>query len=215
MAKTIQASVKTGNNETNQLAQVVQGSGDQGQPTRLKAVKGAHYELKDLASQDATPVPVRSKRVGKHLHMMLEGSEEADLIVEDYYVVNPASDDQTGISPWSMASSAAAVTLLGAGGGGSGGATALAAVSVATGAEATTTATVPLVFVAQSKDVLLASVNAPTVSILADANNDGLVNAKELNKRTTLVVNVGFDSSEVQVGDSVSVSNGTLTKKIV
>ncbi len=142
MAKTIQATVKTANEDTNHQVNVVQGSGDKGQPTRLKAIKGAHYELKDLTSQDVSvPVQVRSKRVGKHLHMMLEGSVEADLIVEDYYTVNPVTDDGNGLSLWTMASGAAAA-LMGGGGGGAGGASALAAVSVATtnsGATATST----------------------------------------------------------------------------
>lgn len=239
MAKTIQATVKTANEDTNHQVNVVQGSGDKGQPTRLKAIKGAHYELKDLASQDASvPVQVRSKRVGKHLHMMLEGSVEADLIVEDYYTVNPVTDDGNGLSPWTMASGAAAALM--GGGGGAGGASALAAVSVATtnsGATATSTsttnsasqtftfATTPVsepvttrdtVFNAPALDfVAAATVDAPVVTILTDANNDGFVNAKELNKRTTLVVNVSFDSSKAAVDDVVTISNGTSTKKIV
>jgi large repetitive protein len=85
MAKTIQAFVSTGNEETNQTHQFEQGSGDRGQPTRIKAVKGARYQLKDPVANEVGPEYIRSKRVDKNLHVSLYGSTEADLIIEGYY----------------------------------------------------------------------------------------------------------------------------------
>ena len=65
MAKSIQVLVNTGNEDNNQVHQFVQGSGDKGKPTRIKAVKGARYQLKDPALKDVGPEYIRSKRVNK------------------------------------------------------------------------------------------------------------------------------------------------------
>ena len=65
MTKTIQTFVSTGNEETNQIHTFVQGSGDNGKPTRIKAVKGARYQLKDPSEKDVGPQYIRSKRVNK------------------------------------------------------------------------------------------------------------------------------------------------------
>ena len=97
MAKTIKTFVNTGNEETNQLVDVVQGSGDKGKPTRIKAVKGARYQLQDPANKDAGPEQVRSKRVGKNLHVILGDGTDADLIVENYYEENKTTDGSSGL----------------------------------------------------------------------------------------------------------------------
>lgn len=60
MAKNINLFVNTGNEETNQKFEVVQGKA-----TRVKAVKGARYQLQDPANKDVAPEIVRSKRVNK------------------------------------------------------------------------------------------------------------------------------------------------------
>ena len=73
MAKTIQVFVNTGNEDNNQVHQFVQGSGDKGKPTRIKAVKGARYQLKDPALKDVGPEYIRSKRVNK-FPLFLRGS---------------------------------------------------------------------------------------------------------------------------------------------
>ena len=65
MAKSIQVLVNTGNEDNNQVHQFVQGSGDKGKPTRIKAVKGARYQLKDPALKDVGPEYIRSKRDNK------------------------------------------------------------------------------------------------------------------------------------------------------
>jgi hypothetical protein len=75
MAKSIQVFVNTGNEDNNQVHQFVQGSGDKGKPTRIKAVKGARYQLKDPTLKDVGPDYIRSKRVNKipcHLFGQLE-----------------------------------------------------------------------------------------------------------------------------------------------
>ena len=76
MAKTIQAFVSTGNDDTNQVHNFVQGSGDSGKPTRIKAVKGARYQLKDPTDKDVGPDYIRSKRVNK-FPWFLHSSEQS------------------------------------------------------------------------------------------------------------------------------------------
>ena len=49
MAKTISVLVNTGNEETNKVFEVTQGSGKKGGATRIKAIKGARYHLEDPA----------------------------------------------------------------------------------------------------------------------------------------------------------------------
>ena len=85
MAKSIKVLVNTGNEETNKTFDVASGSGKAGKPTTLKAVKGARYHLEDPAAKNVGPENIRSKRVGKNLHVMLDGSKDADLIIEGYY----------------------------------------------------------------------------------------------------------------------------------
>ena len=85
MAKTIKVIVNTGKPETDKSFDVIQGSGNQNRPTRIKAVKGARYQLEDPAAKNVGPENIKSKRVGKNLHVMLEGSQEADLVIEGYY----------------------------------------------------------------------------------------------------------------------------------
>ena len=85
MAKNIKVLVNTGNEETNKSFDVTAGSGKAGKPTTIKAVKGARYHLEDPAAKNVGPENIRSKRVGKNLHVMLDGSSEADLIIEGYY----------------------------------------------------------------------------------------------------------------------------------
>ena len=65
MAKTIQVFVNTGNEDNNQVHQFVQGGGDKDKPTRIKAVKGARYQLKDPILKDVGPDYIRRKRDNK------------------------------------------------------------------------------------------------------------------------------------------------------
>ena len=85
MAKNIKVLVNTGNEETNKTFDVTAGSGKAGKPTLIKAVKGARYHLENPAAKNVGTENIRSKRVGKNLQVMLDGSSEADLIIEGYY----------------------------------------------------------------------------------------------------------------------------------
>jgi hypothetical protein len=73
MAKNIKVLVNTGKEETNKTFDIAQGNGKTGNPTRIKAVKGARYHLEDPAAKNVGPENIRSKRVGKDLHVMLDG----------------------------------------------------------------------------------------------------------------------------------------------
>jgi len=53
---------------------------------------------------------------------------------------------------------------------------------------------------------------APTVTITEDANNDGYINAAELNGDVD--VQIAFDPAKVDAGDIVIVSSGTITREI-
>jgi VCBS repeat-containing protein len=97
MAKTIQLVVVSGQENVNAAHTVEQGSGAKGKPTRVKAVKGATYQLKDPAAKDVGPDYIRSKRVGKNLHVAFDGSDEADLIIEGYYDEGYRADGSTGL----------------------------------------------------------------------------------------------------------------------
>jgi len=97
MAKTIQAFVNTGTEAHNQTHQFEQGNGDRGQPTRIKAVKGARYQLKNPLANEVGPEYIRSKRVDKNLHVSLYGSTEADLIIEGYYEEGFLAVGSTGL----------------------------------------------------------------------------------------------------------------------
>jgi co-chaperonin GroES (HSP10) len=97
MAKNIQIRVNTGNEETNKTFDIVEGGGAKGKPTVIKAVKGARYQLEDLNAKNTGPENIRSKRVGKNLHVMFEGRNEADLIVENYYDEGMLTESNRGL----------------------------------------------------------------------------------------------------------------------
>jgi hypothetical protein len=97
MAKIINLLINTGNAESNQTVAVTQGSGVRGQATVIKAVKGVSYELQDPAAKNVGPQTIRAKRVGKDLHVQLEGSDQADLIIEDYYEEGMLDGDNGGL----------------------------------------------------------------------------------------------------------------------
>ena len=90
MAKQFKVLVNTGNAQNNQVLDVTQGQGAKGQPLRIAAKAGAKYQLQELdKNKEAAPEYVKVKRVGKNLHILLENSTEADIIIEDYYEVMP------------------------------------------------------------------------------------------------------------------------------
>jgi VCBS repeat-containing protein len=97
MANNIQVLVNTGNPDTNKTFEVLQGSGKRNKPTVIKAFKGARYQLEEQTAKSTAPEKIRSKRVGKNLHVMLDGSKEADLIIENYYDEDMLSDNNRGL----------------------------------------------------------------------------------------------------------------------
>ena len=67
---------------------VHKGHGAKGQPAIVRAIAGARYEIKDLASTDQLAVPkIKLQRVGKDLRVWFEGEAQADLIIEDFFGV--------------------------------------------------------------------------------------------------------------------------------
>ncbi|WP_310614864.1 Ig-like domain-containing protein [Limnohabitans sp.] len=97
MAQNIKVLVNTGNEQTNKAFDVASGSGKAGKPTTIKAIKGARYQFEDLAAKNVGPENIRSKRVGKNLHVMLEGGQEADLIIENFYDDAMLTDSNRGL----------------------------------------------------------------------------------------------------------------------
>jgi large repetitive protein len=55
---------------------------------------------------------------------------------------------------------------------------------------------------------------APTVEITTDANNDGFINRAEQGNSATDDVKVSFNGAKVEVGDVITVTDGTVTKNI-
>ena len=96
MTKAIQLIVST-SAEDQKIYNLEQSGGGSNQPTRIKAVKGARYQLKDIAAKDVGPTYIRSKRVGKDLHVGLAGGGDTDLIIENYYVEGNTPADGKGL----------------------------------------------------------------------------------------------------------------------
>ena len=94
MAKTIQVLVNTGNEETSKTIDV---KAKNGQATRISVVKGARYQLEDPEAKGVGPEKISSKRVGKNLHITLDGSKDADLIIEGYYEEDVLSEQSHGL----------------------------------------------------------------------------------------------------------------------
>jgi hypothetical protein len=85
MVNTIRVIVNTNLAETFQSIEVVPGRGDLGRPARLKAFPGGRYLLQDDSLKNLGPQKLRTQRVGKNLHVFLDGHVLADLIVEGYF----------------------------------------------------------------------------------------------------------------------------------
>jgi trimeric autotransporter adhesin len=92
MANTIKVTVNTGAEATTQTVEIVKG-----QPTSVKAVKGARYELQDTANKNTGPQQISTKRVGKNLQVSFDGAAQPDLIVDDYFTVNTPSDPSSSL----------------------------------------------------------------------------------------------------------------------
>jgi uncharacterized membrane-anchored protein len=91
MSKTLKLTVQTANEQGAQTFNVIQGGGKTGQITTVRAVPAARYQLQD-ADNNAAPEKIKAKRMGKNLHLSLDASNEADLIIEGYYDVHTGTE---------------------------------------------------------------------------------------------------------------------------
>ena len=92
MAKQYKVLVNTGKAENNSTVDVPRNAAGK-DAVRIKAKAGAKYQLQELNEQTGNkplgPDYVKTKRVGKNLHILFEGETEASVIIEDYYEVSP------------------------------------------------------------------------------------------------------------------------------
>ena len=97
MAKTYKILVNDGKGTDIQPVRVVQGAGANGGPARLLAKRGWRFELQDdLKGKSLAPDQVRIKRMGKNLTLMFDGSQHADVVIEDFYAENTDKDKDNG-----------------------------------------------------------------------------------------------------------------------
>lgn len=93
MAKIYKVLVNEGSGSETKSVQVLQGVGDRDAPIRIVAQRGVRYELQDeLKGKGLAPDQVRVKRSGKNLTLMFDGSQNPDVVVEDFYAVGSAND---------------------------------------------------------------------------------------------------------------------------
>jgi VCBS repeat-containing protein len=98
MAKTYKILVNDGKGTDIQPVRVVQGAGANGEPVRMLAKRGWRFELQDdLKGKSVAPDQVRVKRVGKSLTLMFDGSQRADVVIEDFYADNTDADKDNGM----------------------------------------------------------------------------------------------------------------------
>jgi VCBS repeat-containing protein len=98
MAKTYKILVNDGKGTDIQPVNVVQGAGASGEHVRLVAKRGWRYELQDeLKGKGVAPDQVRIKRVGKSMTLMFDGSQNADVVIEDFYAENTDADKDNGM----------------------------------------------------------------------------------------------------------------------
>jgi hypothetical protein len=84
MSKKFQLLSVASENQVNQTVDIAQGAGAQGKPVVIQAKAGQKYQLVDIETKVA-PHNIRAKRVGKSLQVYFEDSQQADLIIEQYY----------------------------------------------------------------------------------------------------------------------------------
>jgi VCBS repeat-containing protein len=93
MSKIYNLRVNESSGTEGQTVSVTQGMGDKGAPVRVLAQRGARYELQDDAkAKGAAPDQVRVKRVGKNLHLLFDGSQNADVVLENFYAEGNTTD---------------------------------------------------------------------------------------------------------------------------
>ena len=80
--------VGNGKDQVAQTIDIEQGTGNQTQPVMVKAQAGMRYQLAQ-ANTPKAPHNVRAKRVGKDLQVFLEDSQQANLVIQNYYDETP------------------------------------------------------------------------------------------------------------------------------
>ena len=206
MAKTYKILVNDGKGTDIQPVRVMQG----GEPVRVLAKRGWRFELQDdLKGKSVAPDQVRVKRVGKSLTLMFDGSQRADVVIEDYYAENTDKDKDNGMPklvgtaenggmyeyvPQDPAVSSMPAELkdgntpviVSLGGGPLGDDFVLSALPLVAAAGGVSGWLVAGGVAAAAAaggggggGAAIVKVSAPTVSIEADLNNDGYVNKKE------------------------------------
>ena len=98
MAKTYKILVNDGKGTEIKPVSVVQGAGAKGDPVRMVAKRGWRFELQDdIKGKGLAPDQVRLKRMGKNLAVMFDGSQNADVVIEDFYADNKDDDKDNGM----------------------------------------------------------------------------------------------------------------------
>jgi VCBS repeat-containing protein len=90
MAKQYKVLVNTAKEVDNFVLDVPQPKGGKVEPLRIPAKLGHKYQLQETSSaadKPRAPDYVKTRRVGKDLHVVFEGDREASLIIEGYYDV--------------------------------------------------------------------------------------------------------------------------------
>ena len=93
MSKIYKIRVNEGAGGESQISQITQSVNNKDAPLRIMARRGVRYELQDEAKgSGAAPDQVRVKRDGKNLTLMFDGSQNADVVLENFYAVGSAKD---------------------------------------------------------------------------------------------------------------------------
>lgn len=98
MAKTYKILVNDGKGTDIKPVSVVQGAGAKGDTVRMEAKRGWRFEVQDdLKGKGLAPDQMRLKRMGKNLAIMFDGSQNADVLIEDFYADNKNDDKDNGM----------------------------------------------------------------------------------------------------------------------
>ncbi len=89
MAKQYKVLVNAGKEADNRIVEVPSNAATKGAAVHIKAKAGAKYQLQEIAEKNGgknvAPDYVKTKRVGKDLHIIFEGDKEPSVIIDDYY----------------------------------------------------------------------------------------------------------------------------------
>ena len=93
MSKIYKIRVNEGAGGESQIIQITQSVNNKDAPLRIMARRGVRYELQDEAKgSGAAPDQVRVKRDGKNLTLMFDGSQNVDVVLENFYAVGSVND---------------------------------------------------------------------------------------------------------------------------